>query len=252
MLLPRKKTVLPTTDRGDRIYAVGDIHGRFDLLQEIMARIGEHHASLKPTSSLHIIFLGDLIDRGPDSLKVLEYLHEAQRRLPGLIVLQGNHEEVLLKVLDGDLRVFRHWLTYGGAQALESFGLAVPDPDGDLDESLVQLRKALSPALVSWIRRLPYTASSGDYFFCHAGVRPGVALKRQAREDLLWIRDDFLETDAHLGAVVVHGHTITPEVDMRHNRIGIDTGAYLSGILTALYLEGDLREVLQVGQTVAV
>lgn len=249
MFFGKKKPSLPVTDAGDRIYAIGDIHGRFDLLEQIMVRIGEHSAGLKPGASLNIIFLGDLIDRGPDSLKVLEYLFQLQRRAKGVVVLQGNHEEVFIKAIDGDLQVLRNWLSYGGAQMLESLGLRVPALDDDLEQCLDDLRRAVSPALVSWVRRLPLSAQSGDYFFCHAGIRPGVPLKRQVRDDLLWIRDDFLETEANLGAVVVHGHTIRPEVDMRHNRIGIDTGAYLHGVLTALYLEGGKREVLQVGRT---
>lgn len=215
-------------------------------MQALMHRIGEHNAGLPSPKSLHIIFLGDLIDRGPDSIKVLEYLQQAQRQLPGLIVLQGNHEDVFLKVMDGDLRTLRHWMTYGGAQMLESMGLTPPGPEDDLDACLFEIRRAVSPALVSWVRRLPLTARSGDYFFCHAGVRPGVSLKRQVRDDLLWIREDFLDDDSSYGAVVVHGHTIRPEVDMRHNRIGIDTGAYISGVLTAIYLEGDKREIIQI------
>jgi len=248
MLFVKKMQSGPATDPGDRIYAIGDVHGRFDLLQQLMVRIAEHSASLKLPSSLNIIFLGDLIDRGPDSLKVLEYLFELQRQVKGVVVLQGNHEEIFLKAIDGDLRVFRSWLSYGGAQMLQSLGVAVPGRDDDLEECLAEMRRAISPALVTWIRRLPFSAQSGDYFFCHAGVRPGVQLKRQTREDLLWIRDDFLDDDSSFGAVVVHGHTISPEVEMRHNRIGIDTGAYLHGVLTGLFLEDGKREILQVGR----
>lgn len=248
MFFGRKKPTLPATDAGDRIYAIGDIHGRFDLLEEIMVLIGNHSASLKSGGSLNIIFLGDLIDRGPDSYKVLEYLFKLQRRAKGVVILQGNHEEVFIKAIDGDLQVLRNWLSYGGVQMLESLGVRVPAPNDDLEQCLDDLRRAVSPAIVSWIRRLPLSAQSGDYFFCHAGIRPGVPLKRQVRDDLLWIRDDFLEAEVNFGAVVVHGHTIRPEVDMRHNRIGIDTGAYLHGVLTALYLEGDKREVLQTGR----
>jgi serine/threonine protein phosphatase 1 len=247
MILPRRKSVLPSTDAGDRIYAVGDVHGRFDLLEALMEKIGEHHSKMRPVPGLHIIFLGDLIDRGPDSLKVLDYLAQAQRRIPGMIVLLGNHEEVLLRVLDGDQRQLRQWLSFGGAQTLESLGVRVPGKEDDLEECIAAIRRALPSSIVSWLRRLPLTAHSGDYFFCHAGVRPGVALKRQKREDLLWIREDFLSDRSAHGAVVVHGHSIHPEVDMQANRIGIDTGAYTTGVLTALYLEGDRREVLQVG-----
>jgi serine/threonine protein phosphatase 1 len=246
MLLPKRKPVLPSTDKGDRIYAIGDVHGRFDLMQQLLDKIGEHNAARTPSRSLHIMFLGDLIDRGPDSLKVLDYLHQAQKKAAGLIVLQGNHEEVLLRVLDGDLRALRSWLSFGGRETLESMGLRPPADGDDLDGCLADIRAAFPPMLANWIRRLPLTAQSGDYFFCHAGVRPGVALKRQVREDLLWIREDFLEDRSSFGAVVVHGHSIEPRVEMRHNRIGIDTGAYSTGILTALYLEGEEREVLQV------
>lgn len=251
MPLPRRSSAAPSTDRGDRIYAIGDVHGRFDLMQALMDKIARHHAALPPTASLHIIFLGDLIDRGPDSLKVLDYLHQAQKKMPGLIVLQGNHEEVLLRVLGGDQRALRNWMTYGGVQTLESMGLRPPASGDDLDDCLARIRRAVPSALTSWLRRLPLTAESGDYFFCHAGVRPGVPLNRQKREDLLWIRDDFLEDTTPHGAIVVHGHSINPQVDMRGNRIGIDTGAYTTGVLTALYLEGDRREVIQAEQAEA-
>jgi len=246
MIINSRKRTLPKTEAGDRIYAIGDIHGRFDLLQQMMEKISEHNTSLGNKANLNIIFLGDLIDRGPDSMKVLDYLFQLQRRAKTVFVLQGNHEEVFLQALQGDLRVLRDWLSYGGAQMLQSMGVKAPGPDEDLEQCLIAMRQAVSPQMVGWLRRLPLSAQSGDYFFCHAGVRPGVPLKRQTREHLLWIRDEFLESTADHGAVIVHGHTIRPNIDMRENRIGIDTGAYLHGVLTAIYLEGDKREILQV------
>ncbi|WP_235955231.1 metallophosphoesterase family protein [Sphingobium psychrophilum] len=237
---------LPSTDAGERIYAVGDVHGRFDLLQKLIERIGEHNGALPPAKSLHMLFLGDLIDRGPQSAQVLKFLHDLQRKTSRILVLQGNHEEALLQSIDGNLEVLEGWLRFGGAQTLESFGLASPGAGDDLRLYLREVRSAIPALYIEWIRRLPLTARSGDYFFCHAGVRPGVALRRQTREDLLWIRDDFLADPRHHGAVIVHGHSIETDVQLRDNRIGIDTGAYRTGILTAIYLEDDKQELISV------
>lgn len=235
---------LPKTDSGERIYAIGDIHGRYDLLRLLLDRIGEHAQALPPVQSLHLVFLGDLVDRGPDSAKVVEFLHELEQSTDQIIVLLGNHEEAMLQALDGDVGVLQRWLSVGGAQTLQSYGLRLPDADDDMRRYLRYLQSALPSDQIRWLRRLPLTAQSGDYFFCHAGIRPGVALGRQSREDLLWIRDDFIDDMADHGAVIVHGHTIEREVTMRANRIGIDTGAYCHGLLTALYLEGERQEII--------
>lgn len=238
---------MPSTDSGERIYAVGDIHGRYDLLRRIVDLIGDHSAALPPPKSLHIVFIGDLIDRGPHSAQVVEFLHDLQSRSDRVIVLQGNHEEAMLRALDGDAATLRGWLNVGGRETLRSFGVEPPEDSEDIRDFLRRARAAIPRRWVLWLQRLPLTARSGDYFFCHAGIRPGVALRRQVREDLLWIRDDFLEDQREHGAVIVHGHSIEPSVQMRSNRIGIDTGAYRTGILSALYLEGERSEVLSVG-----
>jgi serine/threonine protein phosphatase 1 len=132
----------------------------------------------------------------------------------------------------------------GGAETLTSYGLRLPEPRDDLRRYVRYLLGSLPAEQMRWLRRLPLTAQSGDYFFCHAGIRPGVPLARQSRDDLLWIRDDFIDDAADHGAVIVHGHTIEPNVTMRANRIGIDTGAYRHGVLTALYLEDDRQEII--------
>lgn len=240
------KTALPSIDPGERIYAVGDVHGRYDLLQQLIERIGVHHNALPPAKALHMLFLGDLIDRGPQSAQVLRFLSDLQRRTRSVIVLQGNHEEIFLQAVDGDLNVLDAWLRFGGAATLRSFGLEPPREGQDLRQFLRELRAAIPVSLVEWLRRLPLMARSGDYFFCHAGIRPGVPLRRQKREDLLWIREGFLEDTRNHGAVIVHGHSIEPDVQLRENRIGIDSGAYRTGILTALYLEGETQELLSV------
>lgn len=225
---------------------MGDVHGRFDLLEKLIDRIGEHNGALAPAKSLHILFLGDLIDRGPDSAQVLDYLHALQRKTNRVLVLQGNHEEALLQAVDGNLDVLQGWLRFGGGETLQSFGLEPPGEGEDLRRYLRQLRAAIPAKTIDWLRRLPLTARSGDYFFCHAGVRPGVSLRRQIRDDLLWIREDFLSDPRDHGAMIVHGHSIEEEVQFRDNRIGIDTGAYRTGVLTALYLEDEKREAISV------
>lgn len=235
---------MPSTQPGDRVYAVGDIHGRYDLLRALLDRIGDHAAALPPSESLHVVFLGDIVDRGPDSLKVLEFLYDLQSKSDRVVVLLGNHEDAMLQALDGDPAMLRDWMRVGGAATVRSFGLEPFVPGEDAGRYLRQLRAAVPREWAAWLKRLPLTARSGDYLFCHAGVRPGVALRRQTRNDLLWIRDDFLDDPRDHGAVIVHGHSIEPEALIRANRIGIDTGAYRTGELTALYLEGEKQELL--------
>ncbi|WP_234831556.1 metallophosphoesterase family protein [Sphingobium yanoikuyae] len=237
---------LPKTDAGERIYAVGDVHGRYDLLQKLIDEIGIHNRDLSPSKSLHILFLGDLIDRGPDSARVLAFLHDLQRKSNRVLVLQGNHEEAMVQAIDGNLEILQGWLRFGGAETVRSFGIAPPEDGMDLRQYLRELRSAIPSEMVDWMRKLPLTARSGDYFFCHAGIRPGVALRKQVRDDLLWIRDDFLDDQRDHGAVIVHGHSIETNVQFRGNRIGIDTGAYRTGTLTALYLEDDRQELVSV------
>lgn len=239
---------LPSTDSSERIYAIGDVHGRYDLLRVLLDKIGEHGAKLPPARSLHVVFLGDLVDRGPASAEVLRFLYEAQTQTDRIIVLLGNHEEAMLQAMAGDEEMLRIWLGVGGRATLRSFGIEPPRQGQEPRDVLRALRQAVPREWVSWLRNLPLTARSGDYFFCHAGVRPGVALRRQARKDLLWIRDEFLEDARDHGAVIVHGHSIEARVEIRPNRIGIDTGAYQTGILTALYLEGDVQEVISVSE----
>jgi len=237
---------LPRTDSGERIYAIGDIHGRYDLLRLLLDRVGEHAAALPPAKSLHIVFLGDLVDRGPDSAKVVEFLYDLEQRTDQVIVLMGNHEEAMIKSVDGDANILKRWLSVGGAETVTSYGLRLPDPRDDGRQYTRYLQASLPAAQMRWLRNRPLTAQSGDYFFCHAGIRPGVALSRQTREDLLWIRDDFIDHEADHGAVIVHGHTIESNIVIRDNRIGIDSGAYCHGVLTALYLENEQQQLISV------
>ncbi len=236
----RKSSRAPALPPGHRVYAIGDVHGRIDLLDALLARI-EADSATRPRGDVLVLLLGDLIDRGPDSAAVVR---RAMRPLgwARLQSLKGNHEAAMLDALDGDRRMLAIWRRNGGDEALRSWGF---DPAGldDAESGVIAetLRRAIPAAERAFVARCPLSIRLGDYFFVHAGVRPGVRLDRQAEQDMLWIRDDFLDSARDHGAVVVHGHSITESVEDLPNRIGIDTGAYASGRLTAIGLEGDAR-----------
>ncbi|MEC9346950.1 MAG: metallophosphoesterase family protein [Pseudomonadota bacterium] len=230
--------------RGQRIYAIGDVHGRSDLLRELHEIIVRDSAGAP--SDRTIVYLGDYVDRGPDSRGVLDIL--IGEALPGFrsIHLVGNHEAVLLQFLQ-DAEIARDWLNFGGEATLASYGVRL-DPRRyavtDLLRAKEELTRALPPEHLAFLRRLKLNHWAGDYFFVHAGVRPGVPLDRQTGNDQIWIRDLFLDSDASFGRIVVHGHTPNVAVQSRRNRIGIDTGAYFTGRLTAVVLEGETRRFL--------
>lgn len=235
------KKQAPSTDKGERIYAIGDIHGRYDLLKDVLFQIERHEGERPPARTTFMVLLGDLVDRGPQSAEVMRFLFDVQRTSRNMIVLQGNHEQMMVRALDGAPNSLRPWLRIGGDDTLRSFGLEPPARGDDEAAFLDRARRAIPREQIEWMRALPLTARSGDYFFCHAGIRPGVALKRQNKADLLWIRDEFLDDRSDHGAVVVHGHSVSAEVEIMNNRIGIDTGAYRTNILTAVCLDGAER-----------
>ena len=224
-----------STAAGTVVYAIGDIHGRFDLLQALMAGI-EADAARRPARHRQLVCLGDYVSRGADSRRVVETLIAAPP--PGFtrITLRGNHEDLWLRFLDGDLDAGRHWFDYDGLDTLADYGVAITDRSRRDDATVAALRDAFDALLPSahrgFLRSTEAGHRCGDYFFAHAGVRPGVPLDRQAARDLMWIRSPFLESTLVHGAVVVHGHSIAESPQLRPNRIGIDTGAYRSGILT--------------------
>ncbi len=229
---------------GTRVYAVGDVHGRADLLEPLLGWIAEDHAGRGGEATLTIVFLGDLIDRGPASAKVIDLLVGADRVAAEHHVLGGNHEEMLLAILGGESEGVVAWLDHGGAETLESYGVDPARFWDDPDALPRVLRSAIPSRHLALLRALRDQVRIGDYLFVHAGIRPGVPLDEQTGRDLRWIRKEFLTSAADHGPVVVHGHTIVPKVDYRHNRIAIDTGAYRTGRLTALGLEGEARWTL--------
>jgi serine/threonine protein phosphatase 1 len=228
----------PRVPSGRRIYAVGDVHGRADLLSDLFKRIDDD-LKARPIADSIQVFLGDYIDRGPNSRQVIDLLI-ARRRQHNVLFLKGNHEECALKFLI-DPTVFSEWRNMGGLSTLVSYGV-VPtrrdDPQSQ-HEASTAFRQALPDSHRRFIQGLALSFGCGDFFFVHAGARPGIQLQRQSQQDLLWIRDDFLMHEEDFGMIVVHGHTPLYEPDIRWNRINIDTGAYATGRLTCLVLEED-------------
>jgi serine/threonine protein phosphatase 1 len=223
--------------QGQRVYAVGDIHGRLDLFEQLLQRIEEDNARRGPAETT-LILLGDLVDRGPESRGVVD--RAMQLVQTGKVrVLAGNHEEMLLTSIESD-EALRHFLRHGGKETLFSYGLPPEEYSRSTLPELRERMNALVPAEhVAFFRAMEDRIAIGDYLFVHAGVRPEVPVEQQTTSDLRWIRREFLDHAQWHGHMIVHGHTITEEPEALPNRIGIDTGAYASGRLTALGLETD-------------
>ena len=237
---------IPSVPEGQRVYAIGDIHGRDDLFAQMIALI-ERDLAEKPAEAT-LILLGDLIDRGPGSKQVIDRAIALSERLPGMRWLTGNHEEIFLKALEGDPKIVRYFVQIGGEPTIHSYGLRGDEYYSLSFEELAERLPAFVPdAHRQFLARAEDLIRIGDYLFVHAGIRPGIAAENQTLGDLRWIREEFLGDRRHHGAMIVHGHTISEDVEERPNRIGIDTGAYRSGVLTAIVLEGSDRRYLQTG-----
>lgn len=243
---PETDAPAPRAEPHHRVYSIGDIHGRLDLLREIHDMIGDDAGGFDGPCS--VVYLGDLIDRGMQSREVIDELLD--NPLPGFeaVHLMGNHEQILLDFLEHP-KAAAGWLDWGGRETLSSYGIQVPMRcDRDEMEGLRDaLRHALPQRHLAFYRAMQVMHLSGDYLFVHAGIRPGRTLQEQRNEDLLWIREDFTESRQRHEHVVVHGHTISDDVEFLHNRIGIDTGAFCTGVLTCLVLEDDGQRLLQTG-----
>jgi len=235
--------------KGHRAYAIGDIHGCLDLLNQILEKIEADNAS-RAKARTTVIFLGDLIDRGPQSAEVVERLRTYRPSFADPVFLMGNHEEVLLRILAGEAGILGDWLRFGGAECARSYGVDPLDLECREPAAAIRLlRRAVPKDHLTFLAGFADTASFGRYLFVHAGIPPGTPLKKQVAQDLRWIRGAFLDDESDHGSVVVHGHTITDQVDERVNRIGLDTGACWTGVLTAVGLEGDDRWYLQTAST---
>lgn len=228
---------VPSVPEGLRVYAVGDIHGMIDKALSLTETIARDAAARGP-AEVHLVFLGDYIDRGPGSAAVIEWLANHPPGFATCHFLRGNHEDAFLSVLSGDESDLAAWRKFGGRETLQSYDI------GDKTVAMggpffrAELQDKVPASHVAFLRRLEDFIQFGDYLFVHAGIRPGKAIAEQDPQDLAWIRDDFLSSTADHGLIVVHGHTISATHDERPNRIGIDTGAYRGGPLTAVGLEG--------------
>jgi serine/threonine protein phosphatase 1 len=230
---------------GIRVYAVGDIHGRLDLLDTLLAQIESDNAA-RPAAESILIFLGDLVDRGPDSAGVVQRLIDLAARVDSIRFLLGNHEEVFLKALSGDQKALSFFIRIGGKSTILSYGVSEQQyRESDFPALLELMREQVPATHIEFLRTFEDMIILGDYAFVHAGVRPGVELADQSAPALRWIREEFLDHNETLEKIIVHGHTIRDEVEERVCRIGIDTGAYASGKLTAMGFEGQERWILQ-------
>lgn len=227
---------------GLRVYAIGDVHGCKKEMMRLLDEIERSRSDYE--GSTHLVFLGDMVDRGPDSAGVLEHVLTARLPADEVTFLMGNHEEIMLDCYNGKAESYSSWLRFGGIETLASYGVSretVFSNNFDLSKAM---RRAMPPSHISLLRSFKDTLSLGDYLFVHAGIRPGRELEEQSPSDLRWIRTDFLNDKTDHGFTVVHGHTITPNVTRHRNRIGVDTGCFRSGILSALVLEDDTTMVL--------
>ncbi len=229
---------------GRRVYAIGDIHGRNDLLQQLIEKIiaddgesGEAHSEL--------IFLGDLIDRGPDSAGVIETAMALKNELGDVRFLMGNHEEVFLAAATGDEKAVRFFNRIGGKETILSYPMTMKEfIELDMAELAARLPSLIPAEHIDFVRGFEDQIVIGDYAFVHAGIKPGVPLSEQKPKHLRWIREEFIAVREPFEKVIVYGHTISDDVVEKGNRIGIDTGAYYTDKLTALVLEGGERRYL--------
>jgi serine/threonine protein phosphatase 1 len=235
---------LSSLPEGARIFAIGDIHGCDNLLEQIHQGIDDINLADPPQMSIEVV-LGDMVDRGPDSRGVIERLIARARRTR-LVVLSGNHEAMMLRSLASQ-GALRQWLSLGGLETLRSYGVS-PDPVLDADSAERAVRHAMAAIPdehIAFLQALPFYWSLGDLTFVHAGLRPGIQLNRQAKRDLLEIRDPFLTFPQSFGTFVIHGHTPRPDVEILHNRINLDTGAFATGCLSAAVFEKNQIRLIQ-------
>lgn len=244
---PKRLTVAnATVPLGDRIYAVGDIHGRVDLLERLHDRIARDAETAAPGMRKTIIYLGDYVDRGFNTKELIDFLLD--KPLPGFapVFLKGNHDEYFVNFLESS-QDGAPWLKYGGDATVYSYGVRISE-EVPLEQRFDHVRERLCETVperhIAFLKRLRLAWTVGDFLFVHAGVHPDRPWDKQVSHDLLWIRDEFLESNCDFGKIVVHGHSVTDAPDVRDNRIGIDTGACYSNVLTCLVLEADSKRFL--------
>lgn len=246
----KKVTSPPSLPDDTRLYCVGDIHGRHDLLVEVLDRIKLDVNGF--SGRVVIVFLGDFIDRGMHSREVIEILLNSSWPSVEYVYLRGNHEQTFLAFLQEE-SVGRSWLSFGGQATLASYGVHLAKIPTKREEFLriqQELREKVPHSHLDFLIKTTISFEIGSYFFVHAGIRPGYPISRQNPEDIMWIRDEFLNSKKQFEKIVVHGHTVTGDPEFLPNRINLDTGAYATGVLTCLVLEADQQRLIQTGSRV--
>lgn len=245
-LLRSNRERQPRIPPGERVWAIGDIHGRLDLLEVLLRQISDTE-TLRDEARVRFVLLGDLVDRGPDSRGVIDRALALQQTFP-TVMLRGNHDAVFLEAIRGTTGQLRQLLRMGGRETILSYGISEGELNRlDFGELSERLRTAVPPAHVSLLEKMSPYYVCGDYVFVHAGLRPDVPIDEQKEKDLYWIRRDFLEFRGRFEKFVVHGHSISNHVEVRRNRIGLDTGAFQSGKLSAVCLDGPERLFVTTG-----
>ena len=236
--------------QGMRLYAIGDIHGRLDLL-EIMHRHIANELAADPAADWRIVHLGDYVDRGPDSKGVLDFLIAARARDPRNVMLAGNHDVGFVDFMENpDPNGL--FMTFGGIETALSYGVNMQrkgffkSAERAVQEGHAALLETVPASHLDALRALPRSFAAGDFFFCHAGIRPGIPLADQLEHDLIWIRGEFHAHAALYPKVIVHGHTPQAEAEVLPNRVNVDTGAFYTGALTALVVDGAEKRLISV------
>jgi serine/threonine protein phosphatase 1 len=242
----RQERPPPRIPSGKRIYCIGDIHGRADLLLDMAKTV--HEDAARFNGQKIVVFLGDYIDRGMHSKEVVTILAEASFLVEfEKVFLCGNHEQTLLDFLKGEYPVLKEWWRYGAQTTFYSYGIAIAGIPSEAKYPALQaqLQAAIPDSHLNFFQQLSRYVVVGDYCFVHAGIKPGIELAQQRDSDLFWIREEFLNSKKPHEKIIVHGHTIVSEPENWPNRIAIDTGAYLSGKLSCLVLEEDTQRMLK-------
>ncbi len=235
--------------KGARIYAIGDIHGCLSELEQLLDLI-KKDLKKEPIEKYHLVFLGDYFDRGPDSAGVINRLIKLQKKHANVVCLKGNHEDKFVEFLNAPEKLAPGFFTYGGIETAASFGVKnklLKQPVANAKKIKNQILERLNEKQIEFLLGLKHSNSIGDYFFCHAGIRPHVKLKDQTTHDLMWIRDEFLSHKGLFKKIIVHGHTPQAEPEVMENRINVDTKCYDDGILTCVVLEKKTHRFLQTG-----
>jgi serine/threonine protein phosphatase 1 len=224
----------------ERVFAIGDVHGRFDLFRQLINQLARQNAT-RPPANTQMVLLGNIVDHGPDAARMVQGCMRITAANDSLVVLKGNHEDMMAEALSGNLAVYSHWLDLGGRETLLSWGVDASVASGLATiENLSAAAQTVGDDVIEWLTNLPLHHRYGPYLFVHAGIRPGIALDDQEPDDLMWIQDDFLNSQVPHGFIIVHGHSATEDGPVfRLNRIGIDTGAFKTGRLTALGIDGE-------------